>query len=99
MAKAASLSNIGRIYETLENYYEALRRYEATLQVDQYVKDSFGIASDFYNIGRIYDIQSEYRKALQNYDESLKLFIHLEQKQHIELIQNKIHEINRKIGN
>ncbi|KKK45768.1 hypothetical protein LCGC14_0646980 [marine sediment metagenome] len=97
--KAASLSNIGRIYEILENYYEALRRYEATLQVDQYVKDSFGIASDFYNIGRIYDIQSEYRKALQNYDESLKLFIHLEQKQHIELIQNKIREINRKIGN
>jgi len=96
--KAASLSNIGRIYETFENYYEALRRYEETLQVDQQIKDPMGIASDLYNIGRVYIMRGEYRKALQNYEESLKIFVQLEQKQYIEVIKNKIDDLNRKIG-
>ncbi len=96
--KAASLSNIGRIYETFENYYEALRRYEETLQVDQQIKDLMGIASDLYNIGRVYIMRGEYRKALQNYEESLKIFVQLEQKQYIEVIKNKIDDLNRKIG-
>ncbi len=96
--KAASLSNIGRIYEIQNNLYEALRIYEETLQIDQNLGEPMGIANDFYNIGKVYNKQGEYRKALQNYEESLKIFAQLGQKQHIEVLQNYINEIHRKIG-
>lgn len=95
--KAASLSNIGRIYEIQKNFYEALRRYGGTLEIDQNLENPMGIASDFYNIGRVYNMQGEYRKALQNYEESLKIFTRLRQKQYIEVIQNYIDDIHRKI--
>ncbi len=96
--KAASLSNIGKIYEIFDNYYDALRSYEETLVIDQQIKDPMGIASDLYNIGRVYTMHGEYRKALHNYEESLKIFNQLEQEQYVDVIRNKIDDINRKIG-
>lgn len=96
--KAASLSNIGRIYEIQNNLYEALRIFEETLQIDQNLGDPMGIAGDFYNIGKVYNKQGEYRKALHNYEESLKIFTQLGQKQYIEVLQNYINDIQRKIG-
>ncbi|MFX0020762.1 MAG: tetratricopeptide repeat protein [Candidatus Hermodarchaeota archaeon] len=96
--KAASLSNIGRIYEIQKDFYEALRRYDEALTIDQNLRDPIGVAIDLYNMGRVYNLQGEYRKALQNYEESLKIFTQLGQEQYIEVIQNYIKEINRKIG-
>ena len=75
-----------------------MRIYEETLQIDQNLGDPMGIANDFYNIGKVYNKQGEYRKALQNYEESLKIFAQLGQKQYIEVLQNYINEIHRKIG-
>ena len=43
-------------------------------------------------------MHGEYRKALHNYEESLKIFNQLEQEQYIDVIRNKIDDINRKIG-
>ncbi len=96
--KAASLSNIGRIYEIQRNFYESLRRYEEALTIDQNLGDPVGVASDFYNMGRVYNLLGEYRKALQSYEESLKIFSQFGQKQFVDIIQNYIKDINRKIG-
>lgn len=96
--KAASLSNTGRIYESFKNYHEALRRYEESLQIDEQIKDPMGMASDLYNIGRVSIMCGEYRKALQRYKDSLKIFNQLDQKQYIEVIKNKIDDINKIIG-
>ncbi len=96
--KATSLSNIGKIYEKFEEHHEAIMVYEEALQIDTKLGDIMSKASDLYNLGRVYEVHGELRKALGQYEESLKIFSQLNQDQYVNVIQQNIINLRKKMG-
>ena len=70
---AASVGNIGVIYDEQGNYAKALEYYFKALKMDEELGNKNGIASDLGNIGVIYDEQGNYAKALEYYFKALKI--------------------------
>jgi len=94
--KAATLSNIGRIYESQGKHNKALEIYEKTLEIDNQIGDSYGLISDLNNIGRVFEILGNFHEAMKRYEGALQISTQLGQNQYIEMIQNKITELESK---
>jgi len=97
--KAASFSNLGKIYENFGNYNEAVNAYAEAFNIDDKIGDLFGKANDLYNLGRLFEIRTEFRRALLNFKESGKIFGQLGQEQYVNVINQKINDLNWKISN
>ena len=97
--KAASFSNLRKTYENFGNYNEAVNAYTEAFNIDDKIGDLFGKANDLYNLGRLFEIQTEFRRALLNFKESGKIFGQLGQEQYVNVINQKINDLNWKISN
>jgi CHAT domain-containing protein len=71
--EAATLNNIGSVYDALEKRQKALEYYNQTLPLSRAAGDRAGEAIILNNIGLIYDELGEKQKALQYYNQSLPL--------------------------
>lgn len=96
--KAATLSNIGRIYESQGNYNKALEIYEEAFEIDKQIGDPYGAISDLNNIGRIYETIGDFHEVLTRYEGDLQISTQIGQNQYIEMIQKKITELESKIN-
>ncbi|MFT4526099.1 MAG: adenylate cyclase [Bacteroidia bacterium] len=70
---AASLSNIGIIYNDQSDYPKALDYYQRSLVIREEIGDKKGIAGSLNNLGIIYQVQGDSPKALDYYQRSLKI--------------------------
>jgi class 3 adenylate cyclase/Tfp pilus assembly protein PilF len=70
---AASLNNIGSIYEALGNYPLALDYFEKSLAIRKVIGDKIQIANSLSNIGVIYEGQGNYPLALDYFEKSLAI--------------------------
>lgn len=71
--KAASLSNIGQIYNIKGDHPKALKLYKDALQISEQLGDLKIKAILISNIGMIYENQGDYSKALKLYEEALQI--------------------------
>jgi len=70
---AASLNNIGFIYQNQGDIPKGLECYHKSLKLEEEIGNKQGVASSLNNIGAIYDNQGEFSKALEYYHKCLKL--------------------------
>ena len=70
---AASLNNLGVIYNEQGDIPKALENYSKSLKTQEKIGDKQGMASSLNNIGVIYYNQGNIQKALEYYSKSLKL--------------------------
>ena len=73
-SEAATLNNIGLIYDDLGEKQEALAYYNQALPLYQAVGDRGGEATTLNNIGYVYDSLGEKQKALAYYNQALPLY-------------------------
>jgi len=69
---AATLGNIGLIYDSLGDYPKALEYQERSLKLEEELGHRAGVATTLGNIGIVYDNLGDYPKALEYYERSLK---------------------------
>ncbi len=70
---AAILSGIGRVYESRDNYHEALRYFLRSLRLREISGDELGVAESFNNIGIIHYNTGNWERALQYYQNALQI--------------------------
>ncbi len=70
---AGVLTNIGLLYNRLENTDLALKYYNRSLKICRKLNYDLGTANALTNIGNLYDITGESQKALEYYFEALNL--------------------------
>ncbi|ETO35233.1 TPR repeat-containing protein, partial [Reticulomyxa filosa] len=72
---AASLNNIGVVYDSLGDYSQALKYYEESLKMKQelYPGNHPSLADSLNNIGTVYNSLGDYSQALKYHEESLKM--------------------------
>jgi tetratricopeptide (TPR) repeat protein len=73
---AASLNNIGSVYQSKNDYDEALRYYNQSLDMYRAIYGNINhldIANSLNNIGSVYDSKNDYDKALRYYNQSLDI--------------------------
>ncbi|WP_146034030.1 CHAT domain-containing protein, partial [Nostoc cycadae] len=71
--KAATLNNIGGVYDALGDKQQALNYYNQSLPLSQQVGDKRQKAVTLNNIGRVYDALGNKQQALNYYNQSLPL--------------------------
>ena len=71
--EAATLNNIGRIYDSLGEKQKALAYYNQVLRLDRAVGDPGGEATTLNNIGVVHHAVGEKQKALEYYNQALLL--------------------------
>jgi CHAT domain-containing protein/tetratricopeptide (TPR) repeat protein len=71
--EAATLNNIGHVYDALGEKQKALDYYQQALPLRRAVGDRAGEATTLNNIGVVYDALGEKQKALDHYQQSLPL--------------------------
>jgi class 3 adenylate cyclase/Tfp pilus assembly protein PilF len=99
MGVAASLNNIGIIYQDQGDYNKALDYHTQSLKIKEQIGDQMGIAPSLHNIGIIYQRQGDYPKALDYYNRSLKIKEHFGDQKGIALSLNNIGELYLRQGN
>jgi tetratricopeptide (TPR) repeat protein len=70
---AASLGQIGRIYEERGDYDAALEQYEKAKEAFERIGDTKNTAVALHQIGRIYEERGNYEAALEHYRRSLEI--------------------------
>jgi tetratricopeptide (TPR) repeat protein len=55
---------MGKLYHTIEQYDEALKLYQESLDITKRNLDTYGIASNLFLIGNVLVKQGKYTKAL-----------------------------------
>ena len=68
---AATLSNIGTVYEDLGEPHQALHYYHQVLPIVEEVGDRAGLATTLNNIGSVYDSLGDRQQALRYYHQVL----------------------------
>jgi len=66
-----SLNNIGVIYDGQGKLQLALEYYYKSLNLREFIKDSFGLAESYNNIGDIYATQNDLKKAIEFTEKSI----------------------------
>ena len=74
---AASLHQLGTIYEAQGKYKEAEKWYIKSLEIKRSLGDKHGIAQSLHHLGIIHEAQGEYREAIENYVDSIAIFLQL----------------------
>ena len=72
---AASLHQLGTIYEELGGYKEAEKWYIKSLDIKRSLGDKHGIAQSLHHLGIIREAQGEYKEAIENYVDSITIFL------------------------
>ena len=73
-ASATALSGLGSIQLLLGNDDEAMKRYEASLEIFRGINDAPGIAQALNHIGTLEERFGEYDDALAHHQEALQLY-------------------------
>ncbi|MGX4657827.1 tetratricopeptide repeat protein [Micromonospora sp. SCSIO 07396] len=71
--EAATLTNIGRVYDGLGDRQRALDHYHQALPIRREVGDRAGEAATLNNIGRVYDGLGDRQRALDHYHQALPI--------------------------
>ena len=71
--EAATLSNIGRVYDGLGDRQRALDYYQQALPIRREVGDRAGEATTLNNIGHVYDGLGDRQRALDYYQQALPI--------------------------
>jgi tetratricopeptide (TPR) repeat protein len=97
--KAKYLNSIGRIHKDQGNYTEALKRYEAALQIAEQLGDLFDKAKYLSNIGWIYYVRRNHSEALKRYEVTLTLLtqIGLGESQEAKAMKKNIQDIKTQL--
>lgn len=79
-------NNLGRAYQSLEKYKEAMEFYNKSLQIRIEIlgKNHLDVATVYNNIGDQYQEQGLYDKSLENHLEAIKIRKHLVGENHID---------------
>ena len=72
--KAATLTNIGLIYQELGQWEDTLKKYKSALRLYHKLDDTWGKASSLYNIHLIYLYLNKPKKALGKIKEAIQAF-------------------------
>jgi len=88
--RAVVYNDQGILYDHFDDYAEALKHFEKSLEIREKIKDIKGVADSMHNIGIVYQNKGDYDKALKQYEESLKL---REKIDDIEGISDSFHQI------
>lgn len=70
---AATLNNLGLLYEGQGNYPKALDMMFKALKIKEELKDSVGLANGYGNIAIVYDGIKDYKRANDYYQKALQL--------------------------
>lgn len=87
---SGSLNNLGIIYKSKGNTNKALEYYKKSLNLQNKIKDKYGLATAYNNIGLVYKEQGDIKKALNYYNKSLKVRELLNDKEGISMSYNNI---------
>jgi tetratricopeptide (TPR) repeat protein len=71
--KAAALHDLGIIHQTQGRYEEAVKMYQASLKINEKLRNKSGIANTLQNLGVIHQEQGKYEEAEKMYQKSLKI--------------------------
>lgn len=78
---SAIYTNLGLIYDCVDNLDKALSYYNMALQIDSSINNKDGVALTYNNLGRLYAKKGENNKALYYYTKSYSIFSLLDNKQ------------------
>jgi tetratricopeptide (TPR) repeat protein len=70
---AFALHNLGVIHQDRGEYDEALKKYQQSLEIKEYLGDREGVAGSLHEIGRLHQARGEYDEALKKYQQSLEI--------------------------
>jgi len=70
---ARLLNDLGRLYESMDDYKDAFLNYNYSLKIYRNLKDRIGEATALDNISKIYISQGDYNKALIMLEDALKI--------------------------
>jgi tetratricopeptide (TPR) repeat protein len=73
-AMAHLLSNLGLVYDSLDQYDRALQYHQQALAIHRELKDRRGEANDLNNLGSVYRHLSQYDRALEHHQQALAIF-------------------------
>jgi tetratricopeptide (TPR) repeat protein len=71
---AASLHQIGMIYQLKGDYDAALKQYEKSLEIKEKIGDIKSASSSLHQIGMIYQYKGDYDAALKQYEKAGEIF-------------------------
>lgn len=66
-----SLNSIGNIYQMLEQYELAIKKFERSMILERELDNKLGLAINHQNLGQCYEAQGKLEPALQNFRKSL----------------------------
>ena len=75
--EAATLSNIGVVYNSIGQLQQALKYHEQALPIRRQVGDRAGEATTLYNIGSVYRDTNQPSKAINSYEQSLTITLEM----------------------
>jgi tetratricopeptide (TPR) repeat protein len=90
---------VGYVFESRGSYPEALKNYNASLEIRLLLNNKKNIAGSLSNIGNVYYFQGNYPEALRNYYRSLKIREEIGDKRGIANIYGNIAGIYYSQGN
>lgn len=70
--KAEVLNKLGYAYWNNQKYNKAISSFEASIQINQELKNTNAIKTLYYNIGLIYSEQNKYNLALEAFEKGLQ---------------------------
>jgi len=71
---ALNYSNIGNLYNLINNLDSALFYYGLCEELNQQIGNKHGLANNHNNMGEVYEKQGKYRKAFDNYQMALSYY-------------------------
>ena len=78
--KAEILNKLGYAYWNKQQYTKAISSFEASIQINQELKNNNAIKTLYYNIGLIYSEENKYNLALEAFEKGLQNARNLKQK-------------------
>jgi tetratricopeptide (TPR) repeat protein len=82
--EAASLDNLGLLYQSLGEYERARDYHEKSLAIEQEVGDRRGEAASLDNLGTLYLSMGDPQKALSHFKRAYDIFLSLGERPHIQ---------------
>ncbi|MGB7500231.1 MAG: sensor histidine kinase [Moheibacter sp.] len=96
--KARINNNIGSVYESLEDWDNALLYNKQALEYRIKTNDLKGMSSSYSNLGNVYYYQSQYKKANVYYHRSLKFAKEIKDTAKINSIESKMGSSFQELG-
>jgi CHAT domain-containing protein/Tfp pilus assembly protein PilF len=96
--EAATLNNIGGVYDAIGQPSEALKYYQQALSIHREVQDRGGEATTLNNIGAVYDAIGQPSEALKYYQQALPIVREVQDRGGEATTLNNIGGVYRAIG-